>query len=438
MPGELQPLDSKFAIVGPDGRPTLYFTQWAQQRQIDISGGITADDAQTLINDWAAHRQILAGRALDGGGFLSGDVTIDHAESLVVPGTYGSATMVPQLVVDQEGHVQGVTEVPITGGGGGGSFSGCRLGFSAAINITPADTPITINWNTETFDVGNWHESVTHPERITPPTGVTKCRVDAALIRDNNSSSYHIVYINHYNSAGVLKFTYRSSLSTGGVMAWVECTTGVVDVAAGDYFTIQGQSGSAGGAAQWTTVSWAAAYAIAGPVAAGTALALIGNVVAVGGETQLDIAVPNTYKDVIAVASLLGTTAIVADVILRVNNLATAIYNTHRVYGGSSASGSEALNQTGYGAGGASIYGITNVANDFAAGEFTFIDYAKTDRFKQVFGRCSYPNGVSVDSGWIVESKGKWKSTAAIAQINFLLSGGAFAAGSEIILYGRS
>jgi hypothetical protein len=119
MAGELQPLDQKFPIVDDQGRPTRYFTQWAQQKQIDISGGITLDQAQQLIDDFAAARQIIAGRALDGGGVLSGDVTIDHAESLVTPGTYGSATKVPQFVVDQEGHVQGVTEVPISGGGGG-------------------------------------------------------------------------------------------------------------------------------------------------------------------------------------------------------------------------------------------------------------------------------------------------------------------------------
>lgn len=119
MAGNLQPLDSKFAIVGPDGRPTDYFTRWAQQRQIDINGSITAAQAQALINEWAAARQIIAGRTLDGGGFLSSDVTIDHAESLVVPGTYGDATHVPQFVVDQEGHIQGVVLVAISGGGGG-------------------------------------------------------------------------------------------------------------------------------------------------------------------------------------------------------------------------------------------------------------------------------------------------------------------------------
>lgn len=117
MTGTFQPLDQKFPIVGSDGTPTDYFIRWAQQRQIDISEGITEEQAQQLIADWAAARQIIAGLGLDGGGPLSADVTIDHSASLVVPGTYGDATHVPQFAVDQEGHIQGVVLVEITGGG---------------------------------------------------------------------------------------------------------------------------------------------------------------------------------------------------------------------------------------------------------------------------------------------------------------------------------
>lgn len=49
MAGELQPLDEKFPIVGEDGRPTLYFIKWAQQRQIDISESTTAEQVEELI-----------------------------------------------------------------------------------------------------------------------------------------------------------------------------------------------------------------------------------------------------------------------------------------------------------------------------------------------------------------------------------------------------
>ncbi len=50
MAGDLQPLDEKFAIVGPDGRPTLYFIKWTQQRQIDITEGITLLQLQEYLD----------------------------------------------------------------------------------------------------------------------------------------------------------------------------------------------------------------------------------------------------------------------------------------------------------------------------------------------------------------------------------------------------
>jgi hypothetical protein len=52
MTGVLQPLDQKFAIVDPAGRPTDYFIRWAQTRQIDITDGITLQD---LIDYLTAH-----------------------------------------------------------------------------------------------------------------------------------------------------------------------------------------------------------------------------------------------------------------------------------------------------------------------------------------------------------------------------------------------
>lgn len=49
MAGNLQPLDEKFAIVDAQGRPTLYFIKWAQQRQIDITEGITLPDLENYL-----------------------------------------------------------------------------------------------------------------------------------------------------------------------------------------------------------------------------------------------------------------------------------------------------------------------------------------------------------------------------------------------------
>lgn len=64
MAGDLQPLDDKFAIVGPDGRPTLYFIKWAQQKQIDIQGAITETQFNELLVQYLLDHQLQEGSGI--------------------------------------------------------------------------------------------------------------------------------------------------------------------------------------------------------------------------------------------------------------------------------------------------------------------------------------------------------------------------------------
>lgn len=64
MTGNLQPLDQKFSIVDADGKPTLYFIKWAQQRQIDIGEGISAEQALEIIEQYLADHQLQAGSGI--------------------------------------------------------------------------------------------------------------------------------------------------------------------------------------------------------------------------------------------------------------------------------------------------------------------------------------------------------------------------------------
>lgn len=120
MSGNAQPLVGNQPIVNSDGTPNAYFTKWAQQRQIDITSGVTIEQVEQYVAEWAAARQIIAGTGLDGGGDLSADVTLNLADTTVDPGTYGDATNSAQITVDQQGRITTAVNVPITGGGGGG------------------------------------------------------------------------------------------------------------------------------------------------------------------------------------------------------------------------------------------------------------------------------------------------------------------------------
>lgn len=159
MPGDLQPLAQNFAIVDQNGNPTPYFIKWAQQRQIDITAGITAAQAQQLIDDWAAARTLIAGAGLSGGGTLAADRTFDVnpgtgitvagdavglANTAVTPGSYGDATHVGQFTVDAQGRITAAANVTITGGGGG---SGTPVVRASKISSSSASS-YTITWPT--------------------------------------------------------------------------------------------------------------------------------------------------------------------------------------------------------------------------------------------------------------------------------------------------
>lgn len=132
MAGLLQPLAKEFKIVNDDGTPTDYFIRWAQQKQIDISGGIT----QGILEDYLAAHPLQAGSgiSLTPDGNLSSSPTISAIASAILdqisttrgtvlfrgasnwqglgPGTSGQ-------VLQTNGAGADPTWVTPTGGGGG-------------------------------------------------------------------------------------------------------------------------------------------------------------------------------------------------------------------------------------------------------------------------------------------------------------------------------
>lgn len=129
MAGLLQPLGKGFTIVDEKGQPTDYFIRWAQQRQIDISKGVSKEDAEALILEATQPIQeeledlsdnlIIAGEGLSGGGPISSNVTID-----LEPLALDDLTDVDLTTPPVEGQVLGFVGdqwVPVdqTGGGGG-------------------------------------------------------------------------------------------------------------------------------------------------------------------------------------------------------------------------------------------------------------------------------------------------------------------------------
>lgn len=172
MPGNLQPLDQKFPIVGPDGEPTIYFVKWAQQRQIDIGLGITAEQALQIVVDYLATHPITQGNGISivPSGNLSDDITISalvqeildqittvHG-SVLYRDSGGWAALAPGTTGNFL-QTQGAGADPVWAAGGGGSAAWATLDvWDFAIDGAIASLPV---------DVSNLQEVLVYVQNVT-------------------------------------------------------------------------------------------------------------------------------------------------------------------------------------------------------------------------------------------------------------------------------
>lgn len=155
MAGVLQPLDQKFAIVDPAGRPTDYFIRWAQTRQIDITDGITLQD---LIDYLTAHTlQEGSGIQITPSGSLNDNPTIDaDAQEILDQISSTRGTVLYRGLLGWAGLAPGGSGLFLKSNGagadpswaaGGGSGSGLTPYVRGAGRYLPPDT---LNFGTTT------------------------------------------------------------------------------------------------------------------------------------------------------------------------------------------------------------------------------------------------------------------------------------------------
>lgn len=104
-----------------------------------------------------------------------------------------------------------------------------------ATQALSAGVAAIVTWNTEVADVGTWHDTVTNNTRLTVPSGVTKVRVSANVEGASAANPFHAQIL---KNGAVVVGTSKSNNNASGA-DYLNLSTAILDVVAGDYFEVE-------------------------------------------------------------------------------------------------------------------------------------------------------------------------------------------------------
>ena len=101
------------------GNTVATFTVNAQGQLTAAANAAINIDVANVSGAVANTINVIAGTGLSGGGNLASNVTINLADTTVSAGSYGNATLIPQITIDAQGRITSASNVAVQSGGSG-------------------------------------------------------------------------------------------------------------------------------------------------------------------------------------------------------------------------------------------------------------------------------------------------------------------------------
>ena len=165
--------------------------------------------------------------------------TIVDAKGDLIAGT--GADAVSRLAVGANGTTLVADSAEATGlkwatPSSGTTFAGADVGTTGSQNLTTS-TATFINFDSEVFDVGGYHDNVTNNSRFTVPAGKAGYYLLVASI-NFQSNATGLRYAVLYKNGTSINYVTRTSAINGAQM-WVS-VSGIAYGAVNDYFQVEG------------------------------------------------------------------------------------------------------------------------------------------------------------------------------------------------------
>jgi hypothetical protein len=123
------------------------------------------------------------------------------------------------------------------------AFSGALVKKSADQTLANFSAGAVITWNTETYDVGGWHDTGSNTSRLTVPSGVTHVRITGQLAATSvaNATASYIWVIKNGDTAAAtrnINLPIAGPAYIDGGAHFVNIVSGPLAVTPGDYFEL--------------------------------------------------------------------------------------------------------------------------------------------------------------------------------------------------------